>query len=51
MVTGQLISNVIQLLDEAHLKHQSISPLTIQEPTMTIDDAYEIQVKRIEVQQ
>ena len=49
MVTGQLISNVIQLLDEAHLKHQSISPLTLKEPTLTVDDAYAIQVKRIEV--
>ncbi|MDR7080225.1 2-keto-4-pentenoate hydratase [Neobacillus niacini] len=49
MVTGQLIPNVIQLLDEAHLKHQSISPLTLQEPTLTIDDAYAIQVKRIEL--
>jgi len=49
MVEERVISNVIRLLDEAHEKHQSISPLTAQEPLMTIDDAYAIQVKRIEV--
>lgn len=49
MVTEQVISNVIQMLDEAHRNHQSIPPLTTQEPTMTIDDAYAIQVKRIEI--
>lgn len=49
MVTQQVIFNVIQLLDEAHVKHQSILPLTIQEPTMTFDDAYAIQVKRIKI--
>lgn len=49
MVEERVITNVTRLLDEAHEKHQSIPPLTVQEPTMTLDDAYAIQVKRIEM--
>ena len=48
MVEERVITNVIQLLNEAYDQHQSIPPLTAQEPTMTIEDAYAVQIKRIE---
>ena len=45
-----IISNAIQLLDEAYEKHTSIpEPLSVLNPSMTVDDAYAVQIKRIEV--
>lgn len=46
-----LISKGIQLLDEAYEKHVSITePLSAQNPAMTIEDAYAIQIRRIEAE-
>lgn len=43
------IYRAVQLLDEAYEKHVAIAePLSVQEPTMTVDDAYAIQIQRIE---
>lgn len=48
-MTKNTISKAIQLLDEAYEKHISISePLSALDPSMTIDDAYAIQIQRIE---
>lgn len=48
-MTKGLISKAIQLLDEAYEKHTSISePLSALDPAMTIDEAYAIQIERIE---
>lgn len=48
-MTIEVIPRAAQLLDEAYGKHQSITvPLSQQEPTMTIDEAYSIQIQRIE---
>lgn len=49
-MTNALVSRAVQLLDEAYDKHISITePLSVQDPSMTIDDAYAIQMERIEV--
>lgn len=48
-MTNALISKAVQLLDEAYEKHESITtPLSVLDPTMTVDDAYAIQIQRIE---
>jgi 2-keto-4-pentenoate hydratase len=48
-LTNTLISKAVQLLDDAYEKHKSITvPLSMVDPTMTIDDAYAIQIQRIE---
>ena len=36
------ISKTVELLDSAEEKHVSIAPLTEQQPTLTIDDAYHV---------
>lgn len=49
-MTKTLISKAVQLLDTAFEKHSWIlEPFSEQDPTMTIDDAYAIQIERIEV--
>lgn len=48
-MTKALVSKAVHLLDEAYEKHVSITePLSTQDPSMTIDDAYAIQIQRIE---
>ena len=48
-MTKGLKSKAIQLLDEAYEKHKSISePLSVLDPEMTIDEAYAIQIQRVE---
>ncbi|WP_053363376.1 fumarylacetoacetate hydrolase family protein [Bacillus sp. FJAT-27251] len=48
-MTNEFISKAVQLLDDAYEKHESIPvPLSTQDPAMTIDDAYQIQLRRIE---
>lgn len=45
----EMIPNAIQLLDEAFEKHMSIDePLSTTNPELSIDDAYAIQISRIE---
>lgn len=43
-----IINKTIALLDEAEEKHISIPPLTEQVPSLTVDDAYQVQIHRIE---
>lgn len=48
-MTTEAIPRAVQLLDEAYETKESIPvPLSTHEPTMTIDDAYSIQIQRIE---
>ena len=42
------IIKTVELLDSAEEQHISIAPLTEQQPTLTIDDAYHVQLTRIE---
>lgn len=42
------ISKTVELLDAAEEQHVSIAPLTEQQPTLTVDDAYQVQLTRIE---
>lgn len=42
-----IINKAIALLDEAEEKHTSIPPLSEQLPSLTVDDAYQVQISRI----
>ena len=46
-MTEALITKSVQHLDEAYVKHQSISALTELDPTLTVDVAYAIQLERV----
>lgn len=48
MKTEALIHKVVQYLDEAQQQHVSIAPLTEQETNLSIDEAYFVQLRRIE---
>ena len=43
-----IINETVALLDAAEEKHMSIAPLTVQQPTLSIDDAYHVQLTRIQ---
>lgn len=40
-------NNLVELLDSAEDQHQSIPPLTEQQPTLSVDEAYHVQLTRI----
>ena len=48
MKTETLINKVVQYLDEAQQQHRSIAPLTEQVENLSIHEAYDVQLKRIE---
>lgn len=49
-MTEALVTKAVELLDEAFEKHVSIEhPLSALDETMTVDDAYAIQIQRIQV--
>ncbi|KKK36463.1 2-keto-4-pentenoate hydratase [Mesobacillus campisalis] len=48
-MTNVILSKAVQLLDDAYEKHQSIPvPLSTKDPSLTVEDAYKIQIQRIE---
>lgn len=49
MLTDEIIENYAKSLDMAEINRQPIDPLTMSHPDMTLEDAYKIQKKWVEV--